>query len=108
MLGQDFDRDGALEPRVASAIDFAHPSRAQRRLNLVGSQFRARGEGHNARIIAPLWVRFLPSHSGGSKSTLPSGPSTSERHLARPGIGESILSALHLNMDQISQTGASM
>src|SRR6266481_8728420 len=55
MLRQDFDRDGALEPRIAAAINLTHPSRAQRRLNLVGSEFRTQGEGHNARIIAPLW-----------------------------------------------------
>lgn len=37
MLGEHFDRDDALQSCVAGAIDFSHPSRAQRRLNLVRS-----------------------------------------------------------------------
>src|ERR1051326_3305484 len=59
MLGEHFDRDDALQSCVAGAIDFSHPSRAQRRLNLVRSEFRTRREGHNARIIAPLRAHFL-------------------------------------------------
>ena len=52
--GQDLDRDGPLQPRVPRPVDLAHPARAERRQNLVGPQFRTRGEGHNARIIAPI------------------------------------------------------
>src|SRR5438128_522685 len=47
----DFQHDVAW---LQVAMDVAHPSRAERRLNLVGSEFRTRGEGHNARIIAPI------------------------------------------------------
>src|SRR6266566_393067 len=64
VLRQYFDRDGALQSRIAGTVNLTHPSRTQRRLYLVGSEFGTRGEGHNARIIAPLWARFLPSHSG--------------------------------------------
>ena len=33
--GQDLDRDVALQPRVAGAIDLAHPARADRAEDLV-------------------------------------------------------------------------
>ncbi len=37
-LGQDLDRDLALEVRVRGAIDLAHPARAERRDDFVGAQ----------------------------------------------------------------------
>jgi hypothetical protein len=45
--GQNLDRDGTVQPRVAGTIDFAHAARAQRRFDFVGAKFRARGEGHS-------------------------------------------------------------
>ena len=39
---QNLDRDVAAEPRVARAIDLAHPARAERGENLVGPESRAR------------------------------------------------------------------
>ena len=48
-LRQHLDRDVALQPGVAGAIDLAHPARADRRQDLVGSQARAGGEGHGRR-----------------------------------------------------------
>ncbi len=36
---QDFYRDVTLQPSVARAINFAHPARANQRLNFVGTQF---------------------------------------------------------------------
>jgi len=39
MIRQDLDGHGAVEAGVACAIDFAHPSRAQRRENLVRPEF---------------------------------------------------------------------
>ena len=38
VLGQHLDRDLAAEPRVARAIDLAHPARAERRDDLVGAE----------------------------------------------------------------------
>ena len=37
-MGQDLDSDGAPEPRVTGAVDFAHASGAERRFDFVGSQ----------------------------------------------------------------------
>ena len=34
---QDFESDLAAQPRVVGAIDLAHPARAERRLDLVGT-----------------------------------------------------------------------
>ena len=44
--GQDFDRDGAVEPRVASFIDLAHAARADRGEDLVGAHRFSRKDGH--------------------------------------------------------------
>jgi hypothetical protein len=42
---QHLDRDVALQPRVPGAIDLAHPAGADQRLDFVGSQACARGNG---------------------------------------------------------------
>ena len=34
-LGEDLDRDRAIQPRVARFLDLAHPARAEQRENLV-------------------------------------------------------------------------
>jgi len=47
VVRQYLDRDGALQPRVPGLVNLTHPSRTQRRFNLVGSEFHAQGEGHN-------------------------------------------------------------
>jgi len=41
LLRQNFDSDGALQPRIADAVDFTHATRAQRRDDLVRPEFRA-------------------------------------------------------------------
>ena len=46
VLGQHLDGHGALQPRVARAIDFAHPARARRPHDLVGAQFCSCGKCH--------------------------------------------------------------
>src|SRR5215471_256628 len=38
VIGQDFDRDGALEARVACTVDLAHAAGADQRENLVGAE----------------------------------------------------------------------
>ncbi len=45
-LWQHFDRDITPEPRVACAVHLAHASRAQRRLDLVRTQFCTGAECH--------------------------------------------------------------
>jgi hypothetical protein len=39
---EDLQRDDAAEPRVARAVDLPHPARAERRLDLVRPETRAR------------------------------------------------------------------
>ena len=47
--GQDFDRDGAVQPRVAGFIDLAHAARADRGEDLVGAH-RFPGENSHAEL----------------------------------------------------------
>jgi len=46
MLGKNFNRDSAVETGVASAVHFAHSTRTERRLDLVGAESDSREEGH--------------------------------------------------------------
>ena len=39
--GEDLDRDGAIEPRVARAIDLAHAARADERDDFIGAETHA-------------------------------------------------------------------
>ena len=97
MLRQYFDRDSALQSHVAGAINFAHPSRAQRRLYLVGSEFGTRREGHNARIIALL--RAFPAVAFGTGKSMSPFLTFQPPNLARAGprgtTRRLCLSALH-------------
>jgi hypothetical protein len=43
---QHLQRDVPAESAVAPALQLAHAARAQRRLNFIGPEFRARGKGH--------------------------------------------------------------
>jgi hypothetical protein len=55
-LGQDLDRDFAIELSVSGAIDLAHPARAEQSDDLVGAEVGARGESHRFRqIISVRW-----------------------------------------------------
>ncbi len=45
-FGKDFDGDGAVEARVASAIDFSHATRADGRNDFVGAKSKALSEAH--------------------------------------------------------------
>ncbi len=47
VCGQDFDRHCSIQPRVARPVNFSHPARAQRRDDLVGTQFCAIRQGHS-------------------------------------------------------------
>jgi hypothetical protein len=46
---QDFDRDEALEARVARLVHLAHPARAEARDDLVGAETRSGREGFGGR-----------------------------------------------------------
>ena len=48
-LGQNLDRDGPVEARVARAIDLAHAARAEGGQDLVGAEAGAGGEGQRCR-----------------------------------------------------------
>ena len=45
-LGQDLDRDNAIETRVARFVDLAHAARAERRDDLVRAETGAGGKRH--------------------------------------------------------------
>ena len=45
VVREDFDRDSAVQPRVACTIYLTHPSRAKEGFNLIRSQDSSRGEG---------------------------------------------------------------
>ena len=63
--GQNFDRDDALETRIAGAIHLAHTAFAERGENLVGSEASAGAKWHgNARLSAQI----APSPYSDSKS----------------------------------------
>src|SRR5579864_8474350 len=57
MLRENFDRDSAIEARVCGAIDLTHPARAERGLNLVGTEFYARSQRHDMTRRAIIWHR---------------------------------------------------
>ena len=45
-VGQDFDRDLALQPRIFRAIHLAHAARAEKRDDLISAESSAGGEAH--------------------------------------------------------------
>ena len=51
VLRQHLDRDVALEPRVARAVDLAHAARAERRQDLVRAEALAGSEGHETPFV---------------------------------------------------------
>jgi hypothetical protein len=53
--GEDFDRDGAIEPRVARAIDFSHSTRAEERDHLIRAESSAGRQGHDIDEVARLY-----------------------------------------------------
>ena len=46
VLGEDLDGDGAVQARVGRFVDLAHAPRANGGSNRVGTEPRARGQGH--------------------------------------------------------------
>jgi hypothetical protein len=45
-LGQNFDGNLAVEARIPGAVDFSHPSSAERSENLIGTETRSVGQRH--------------------------------------------------------------
>ena len=81
MRGQNLDRDGAVEPRIARAIHLAHAACAERLDDFVRTEFGPRREPHALRvIIAPLGRR----HSNGAAGAAPFG-TRFEHHAITPG-----------------------
>src|SRR6266542_1562287 len=66
MLRKNLYRDGPIKSRVQRAIHFAHPTRAERSLNLIRAEFRA-GERdicglnykRSGRCLYPRSLRFF-------------------------------------------------
>ena len=54
-LGQNLDRDGAIEARVARFVDLAHPAGAKRRDDFVRAEASAGGQRHVQRQLS--WTR---------------------------------------------------
>ncbi len=52
-LGQDFQRDVAIEPAVARAIPLAHPARADEGSDFVRADARPDGQGHETVTELP-------------------------------------------------------
>jgi hypothetical protein len=52
-LRENFDRNFAVQARIAGAIHLPHAPRAHRRQDFILTKFRARGKGHVGAIIAP-------------------------------------------------------
>ena len=46
MRGKNLDGDRTLQSHITRLINLAHSARAERRDNFVGSELRARGQGH--------------------------------------------------------------
>src|SRR3970040_555540 len=59
---EDFDGDRTVEPRVARAIDFAHPARAEERDNLIRPESSAGRESH------VLWWRDYTVNIRGARA----------------------------------------
>jgi hypothetical protein len=46
MRRKDFDGEGAVQPRIPRTVHLSHPTRPERRADLIGSKFCARKERH--------------------------------------------------------------
>src|SRR6185436_13718808 len=88
-VGEHLDRNVAIEPGVPRAVHLAHSAFAKLRKHLIGSDARACGEGHVARILDELPLRKVtlggsedpplrlvgyPPETGGRKATSSPSP----------------------------------
>jgi len=65
LLGENFDGDGAVQPRIYGAVNLSHPARAERDADLIGPSFVAGVRGMIGAIITP---EELPASSTRSES----------------------------------------
>ena len=59
---RNLDRDNAIQPCIASFVDFAHSTGAQKREDLIGPQPGCGCQRHWNPVIVPFWMRM----AGGS------------------------------------------
>jgi hypothetical protein len=64
---KDFDRDIAMQLRVARAIDLAHSSGAEGVLDLVRTDAGTGGQGHRRPIIGRVAPRYRPTARPGAR-----------------------------------------
>jgi len=65
--GQHLDGHDAVQPRVARAIHLPHAARAEGAEDLVGTEARAGGKGHCARIIRAFSTPACPVERRGNR-----------------------------------------
>src|SRR5438105_3539784 len=85
---EHFDGDVAVQARIARAIDFAHPARAERREDFVWAEARAGGQRHDyfgtirafnsSTQFRTRFNRVIASRSGTIMRKRPSGPTAYE------------------------------
>ena len=63
MRGQNFDRDDAIEARIAGAVHLAHSSRTDRGENFVRTEFCAGGKHHLFNFAAQFRTTVMGSTS---------------------------------------------
>src|ERR1700687_910085 len=51
MRSENFNRYRATQAGIQRTVHFPHSAGAKRRLDFVGTEFRARSEGHRCRVI---------------------------------------------------------
>ena len=67
---EDFDRDGAIQPRVARLVDLAHPAGAQWRDELVGPETSTTCERHGLGLYIGGVLHDLAVEQGDASRTL--------------------------------------
>ena len=66
---QHLDGDVAPEPRVARAVDLAHPARPERRRDLVRPEAGPGREGHRPFVYRNIFLRLVSAESFGESAS---------------------------------------
>ena len=95
-LGEDLDRDLALQLRVGRAVDDPHPALAERGGDLVGTEAGAGSERHRTRrilrMVHPGITIAVRQVMGGESPVLPKSPRVGFRLYSREWAGQRIRS----------------
>ncbi len=67
-VGQDLDRDLAVQARVARSIHLTHAARAQRADDFVGADPRAWGQRHQRLTLGGDWMLKTPARDPGNSA----------------------------------------